>query len=315
MNPIVSLRRLISESSFSPEQKEQVNGLLQCLQVDAERKDFMIARLQENRTFTENFLDKTVKELEEKNQELECIVQERKRDNKQLITTNQELEEFAYIISHDLQEPLRTILSFVSLLERKKGDSLDEKTQIYLTFISQSSRRLSNLIKAILDYSRIGKIGKETLIDCSKVVNEVLFDLSTAIHEKKASITIDILPVVFGFRDELHSLFQNLISNALKYAKESSGPVIHISCIAKGPDWHFSISDNGIGFDPLYKDRIFVIFQRLHNPNNTIGSGIGLSRCKKIVELHEGKIWAESTPDIGSTFHFTIPQYEVHEKV
>lgn len=308
MEDIQVLSQLLADPSMAPARRAQCEEVLQRLRQEAKRNAFLIEKLQENWKITENFLNKAVQELEENNQELELV-------NNQLTATNKELEEFAYIISHDLQEPLHTILSFVDLLERRKSDLLDDKTKTYLEFISRSSVRLSNLIRAILDYSRIGKTGEPVRIDCNRLVEEVSLDLSIKIIEKQALITKDPLPEVFGLRDELHSLFQNLMANSLKYAKEGEKPLIHIACEPVDADWQFAVSDNGNGFDPQYKDRIFVIFQRLHHPMDTDGSGIGLSRCKKIVELHGGKIWAESRPGVGSTFYFTLSNSAFHEKV
>lgn len=281
--------------------------MLKALESDAMRKEFILQKMTESKKTTEAFLNKTVEELEEKNKELSAIAIERQRVNEQLVSTNEELEQFAFIISHDLQEPLRTILNFTNLLFRRKSDQLDEQTKTYLHFISQSSTRLSKLIKAILEYSRIGKAGKLSSVDCSSMIDDVLHDLHLPIKEKKAVIIKGEMPVIQGFRLELYSLFQNLLSNAIKYSKDGIPPEILIECVAKDDVWAFSVRDNGIGIKEDYLERIFVIFQRLNIFSDQRGSGIGLSRCKKIVELHSGKIWVESVPDHGSTFHFTIP--------
>ncbi len=281
--------------------------MLKALEDDTLRKEFMLQKMTESKKTTETFLNKTVDELEEKNKELSAIAIERQRVNEQLISTNEELEQFAFIISHDLQEPLRTILNFTNLLFRRKSDQLDEQTKTYLHFISQSSTRLSKLIKAILEYSRIGKAGKLSSVDCSSLIDDVLTDLHLPIKEKKAVIIKGEMPVVLGFRLELYSLFQNLLSNAIKYSKEDIPPEIRIECVAEDEAWRFSVRDNGVGIKEDYLERIFVIFQRLNIFSDQEGSGIGLSRCKKIVELHSGKIWVESVPNDGSTFHFTIP--------
>lgn len=313
MESIALLESLLGSDHGSSALKEKVEEALHSLKSEARKKDFMIRQLQENKTITENFLNKTVQTLEEKNKELLALAKERKKDNEQLLSINKELEQFAYIISHDLQEPLRTILDFTQLLERKKAELLDEKAQTYLTFIAQSSHRMSGLIHAILDYSRIGKSGTKSLINCNGLVNQVLHDLQSVIEEKEARIHLDQLPSIWGFEHEIRSLFQNFISNALKYSKAEQVPDIQIRCQSENGNWHFIIQDNGIGFDPKFSERIFVIFQRLHNPGLQQGSGIGLSQCKKIVELHEGHIWAHSRPNHGSAFHFTLPKLKPDE--
>jgi len=166
------------------------------------------------------------------------------------------------------------------------------------------------LIKDLLDFSRIGKKGNLERLDCNKVVNEVLADLAFAIKESGANITTQSLPVIYAYPTEIKQLFQNLLINAIKFKKPGVPPQISI-CVQKTTDgWEFMVRDNGIGIDKKYNDKIFVIFQRLHNRTEYEGSGIGLAHCKKIVELHGGNIWVESSPGDGSKFHFTIPDEE-----
>lgn len=303
--------KIENDSSVSEELKNEARALYKAIEKDQIRQKFIIEKLRENKKITENFLNKTVEEIELKNKELYQTTIEMQRINEQLSETNKELAQFAYIISHDLQEPLRTILNFAELLERRKKDLLDEAGKEYLHFISQSTLRMSNQIRAILDYSQIGKSGIREKVDCNRLIDEVLADMSTIIEEKQAVITKSAIPVVWGNDTELRSLFQNLLSNALKYSKENITPKISIDCKKAVNFWKFSISDNGMGFDPIYKDRIFIIFQRLPQSAKMEGSGIGLSRCKKIIESHNGKIWAESKPDQGSTFYFTLPKMNI----
>lgn len=310
MKILEAFEQKLKEGSFTPEDRGEFMRQVLALKKEWVKKDFIIKRLTEGRKITENFLTKTVEELEGKNAELSETINELERVNGKLVEINKELEQFAFMISHDLQEPVRTILSFSDLLVQTRRDELDEKTKIYLDLISQSSYRMRNQIKAILDYSRIGKTGSKSKIDCNHIVDDVMLDLSSTIEEKGASILKDKMPCIFGYRDELRSLFQNLLSNSLKYSKDEIAPNIQIKCQSVEKFWQFSVKDNGIGFKPEYKDRIFVIFQRLQNKKNMHGSGIGLSRCKKIVELHEGKIWADSQPNVGSTFYFTLPKVE-----
>jgi PAS domain S-box-containing protein len=229
-------------------------------------------------------------------------------NNHQLEQKNKELEQFAYVASHDMQEPLRTTSSFVELLQKQYKGKLDEKADKYLTFISQSSDRMKVLIKDLLDYSRIGRKRELAEVDCNIMLNEVLADLGKAISDANAEITADDLPVINGYSTEIKQLFQNLIINAVKFRKQNTKPDINIYAQKKGGYWEFAVKDNGIGIDEQHKERIFIIFQRLHARNEYEGSGIGLAHCKKIVELHGGKIWIDSKPGEGSTFHFTIQQ-------
>ena len=226
--------------------------------------------------------------------------------NKELIQKNKELEQFAYVASHDLQEPLRTTASFVELLQRQYKGQLDENADKYLNYLVNASDRMQVLIKDLLDYSLIGSKKAFKKIDCNVLVQEVLMDLGTAIQESKTDIQVEKLPLINGYDIEIKQLFQNLITNAIKFRKKDVVPQIKISASKKDTAWEFAIKDNGIGINEQHKDRIFVIFQRLHTRTAYEGSGIGLSHCKKIVELHDGKIWLESQPGEGTTFYFTI---------
>ena len=246
------------------------------------------------RKLQEELLKKSEADLEMKNKELE--------------QKNIELEQFAYIASHDLQEPLRTVTSFADQLQKQYKDKFDNIGQKYLYFIEQGTERMKTLVTDLLDYSRIGR-GKETKpIDCNKVIHTVIADLHMAIHESHAEIEAEKLPVINGYSTEVKQLFQNLVVNAIKFRKKEEPPKIHITAQPVNGAWEFSVADNGIGIDEQYNERIFVIFQRLHTRNEYEGSGIGLSHCKKIVELHGGKIWVKSKPGKGSTFYFTLPE-------
>jgi len=233
--------------------------------------------------------------------------------NKELERKNKELEQFAYVASHDMQEPLRTTSSFVELLQQQYKGKLDEKADKYLNFIVQSSDRMKVLIKDLLDYSRIGRKKELNKINCNELIKEVLADLDTAIKESNAAITVKELPVISGYPTEMKQLFQNLLMNAMKFKKPGIAPEIKIEAHRNNGSWEFMCRDNGIGVDKQHQDRIFIIFQRLHTRNEYEGSGIGLAHCKKIVELHGGKIWIESVPQEGSTFHFTFPYKGIHE--
>lgn len=220
---------------------------------------------------------------------------------------NRELEQFAYVTSHDLQEPLRTITSFADLIAKKNRENLDETGKKSLGFILDASSRMSQLIKGLLDYCQLDRDIVLESVDCQELVEDILTDLSKVIEESGAQITFEKLPSIAGYKMQLRLLFQNLISNAIKFRKEDVTPRINISARYNNRYWKFSVRDNGIGIDPAYKEKIFVIFQRLHNKDEYEGTGIGLSNCRKILDLHGGKIWVDSKPNAGSTFYFTIP--------
>src|ERR1035437_439215 len=236
---------------------------------------------------------------------------EAEQANIELERKNKELEQFAYVASHDMQEPLRTTSSFVELLQKQYKGKLDEKADKYLSFIAQSSDRMKVLIKDLLDYSRIGREKELKEVDCNIMLNEVLADLGTAINETGAEIKREQLPVVNGYPTEIKQLFQNLIINAIKFREKTIPPQINISVQKISGYWQFAFKDNGIGIAKENNERIFIIFQRLHTRNEYSGSGIGLSHSKKIVELHKGKIWMESELGKGTTFYFTLPTLQV----
>lgn len=221
--------------------------------------------------------------------------------------TNRELEQFAYVASHDLQEPLRSITSYTQLILQEFGSSFTAETRHYFDRVVEASGRLKNLIQALLEFSRVGKGDlklEPTRID--SILNQVIENLYAAITESNATITADPLPLIFVDRTYISMLFQNLIGNAIKFRSDRP-PAIHISATHEHDCWRFSVRDNGIGIDPQYKDKIFIIFQRLHTQERYPGTGIGLAVSKKIVDLHRGKIWLESAHGEGSTFYFEIP--------
>jgi ligand-binding sensor domain-containing protein/signal transduction histidine kinase len=252
-------------------------------------------------------------EVQERTQSLaQMTLEERKareeanEANKELEIKNKELEQFAYVASHDMQEPLRTISSFVELLHNQYRENFDEKAAKYMTFIVQASDRMKVLINDLLEYSRIGKKRESARVDLNQTLREVLADLNKAITEANAKITVDELPVINAYPTEIKQIFQNLVINAVKFRKKGVAPKIEIRAEKKDDLWQFMVKDNGIGIDPKQSERIFVIFQRLHTRNEYEGSGIGLSHCKKIAELHKGNIWVEPAVKEGSCFYFTI---------
>ena len=235
------------------------------------------------------------------------LYEQSRRQAMELERSNAELEQFAYVASHDLQEPLRMITGYTQLLAKRYGDKLDQNANEYIDYAVEGAKRMQGLIHDLLAYSRIGTRGKEFApVDCQAIVTETLRTLQPAIQESAATITYDSLPTVMGDETQSLQLFQNLIGNAIKY-RGSKPPVVQVSCKQEGEHWLFSVRDNGIGIDPKYAERIFVIFQRLHGRDQYAGTGIGLAVCKKIVERHGGKIWVESELGKGATFYFTIP--------
>ncbi len=225
----------------------------------------------------------------------------------ELRRSNQELEQFAYVASHDLQEPLRAVTSYTQLLSQRYQGNLDAKADKWLAYIIDGATRMQQLINDLLAYSRVGTKGKELEpTDCSAVLDRTLANLQVAIAEKNATVTRDSLPVVMGDEGQLVQLFQNLIGNAIKFCREDM-PIVQISAVQKDSEWLFAVRDNGIGIEPEYAERIFIIFQRLHSRRDYAGTGIGLAICKRIVERHGGRIWVESQLGEGATFYFTFP--------
>jgi ligand-binding sensor domain-containing protein/signal transduction histidine kinase len=239
--------------------------------------------------------------------------QEASDANKELERKNKELEQFAYVASHDMQEPLRTISSFVELLNTQYKNHFDERATKYMTYIVQASDRMKVLINDLLEYSRIGRKREAAKINLNQTVHAVLQDLNKAITDAGAEIEVDELPIITAYPTEIKQLFQNLIVNAIKFRKNDTAPRIKVGAKQREGGWQFMVRDNGIGIDPQHADRIFVIFQRLHTRNEYEGSGIGLSHCKKIAELHKGTIWVESTPGEGSSFYFTVKEMKGYE--
>ena len=226
---------------------------------------------------------------------------------KELQISNKELEQFAYVASHDLQEPLRMITSYLSLLEKKYDSVFDSKAKQYIYFAVDGAKRMRKIILDLLEYSRIGK-HEDSLINLD--LNEILRDVCVLqrkiIEEKKAIITSEHLPIIMGYRSPMIQLFQNLISNALKYSYSDFAPAISISAKDLGVEWEVSFKDNGIGIESEYFEKIFIIFQRLHNHEEYTGTGIGLAIVKKIIDNMDGSIRVESEVGKGSTFFITL---------
>lgn len=235
--------------------------------------------------------------------------------NAELLRSNKELEQFAYVASHDLQEPLRMVSSYTQLLARRYGDKLDQDAKDFISYAVGGANRMQQLIRDLLSYSRVISRGDQFVpVDTHSVLGEAVENLRAAIDESGARITNGDLPAVTADRAQLVSVFQNLIGNAVKFRKKEKPPQIHVSAERKGDEWAFAVKDNGVGIDPVYFDRIFLIFQRLHSRQEYPGTGIGLALCQKIVHRHGGKIWVESAPGEGTTFFFTIKSCTGEEK-
>lgn len=233
----------------------------------------------------------------------------RKQLQDSLTESNAALEQFAYVASHDLQEPLRTMSTFAELLSRQYAGRLDEDADRYLSFITQAAQRMSSLVKDLLEYAR-AKTEEERPVSIAldEDLEAALSHLTQAIEECGGCVTHDPLPTLEVDRGKMVRLFQNLIGNALKYRKQSEQVKVHVSAETRGDEWVISIEDNGIGFDPIHAKTIFAPFKRLHKTGEYSGSGVGLAICRRIVESQGGRIWAESEPGVGSTFRFTLPR-------
>lgn len=249
-------------------------------------------------------LQRAETDLKSLNDDLERRVIDRTLELKR---SNEDLEQFAYVASHDLQEPLRMITNYLQLLRQRYKEQLDTNAHDFIGFALDGSKRMHQLIHDLLAYSRVGTHGKDlTITEADQALDDALANLTVAIEESKVKITRDVLPPVQGDEVQLTQLFQNLVGNAIKFRGETP-PEVHIGVTRKNGDWEFTVRDNGIGIAEQDFQRIFVIFQRLHSREKYPGTGIGLAVCKKIIERHGGRIWVDSKPGRGTAFYFTIP--------
>ena len=229
--------------------------------------------------------------------------------HEELKRSNAELEQFAYVASHDLQEPLRMVSSYTQLLMRRYGDKLDGDAREFTAFIVDGATRMKQLIEDLLAYSRVGTRDKNFKpVDAGSSLGRALTNLRAAIQDSGATVTHDPLPTIPCDEVQVAQLFQNLIGNALKFRKPDAAPAVHVGAADQGAEWEFMVRDNGIGIEPQYFERIFMVFQRLHDKGEYPGTGIGLAIVKKVVERHGGRIWVQSQPGAGTTFHFTMPK-------
>lgn len=231
----------------------------------------------------------------------------RKKAEEELRRSNEELERFAYVASHDLQEPLRTVTSYLQLLSRRYGDKLGADAGEFIGYAVAGATRMQRLIEDLLVFSRVGTQERRfEPHDANAVLQEALDDLRASITAAHAQVTSDALPRVLADEGQLEQVFTNLISNALKF-RGTEVPRVHVSAERDGRFWRFAVRDNGVGIDPKYFEKIFVIFQRLYARDKYEGTGVGLAICKKVVEGHGGRIWVESMPGNGTAFMFTLP--------
>ena len=264
------------------------------------------AALRQSRDELEGLVAERTEALKDANTHLSLELEERRRAEHELARSNAELEQFAYVASHDLQEPLRMVASFTQLLAKRYRGKLDADADEFIGFAVDGATRMQRLLNDLLAYSRVGTRSKPFVaIDCDSVLSDALANLKPAIEESGAVITHEPLPIVRGDEVQLIQLFQNLIGNAVKFHGQEPLQV-HISAKLKDGDWVFAVRDNGIGIAPEQQERIFLIFQRLHHRSEYPGTGIGLALCQRIVERHGGRIWVESEVGKGATFYFTI---------
>jgi len=257
---------------------------------------------------SENRYRQAYEQLNTQMQERKWVEEALKEKTEELARSNRDLEQFAYVASHDLQEPLRMVASYVQLLARRYKGKLDSDADEFIGFAQDGAVRMWKLINDLLAYSRVGTWNKELApTDCETILNQSLNNLKVAIEENEALVTHDSLPTVMADNPQLVQLFQNLIGNAIKF-RGNEPPRVHVSAGRNGNGWTFSVRDNGIGIAPEYAKRIFVIFQQLHSREKYAGTGIGLAICQRIVERHGGHIWVESEVGKGATFYFTLPK-------
>ena len=300
--------------------EENINYLNTTLEEKIERTDKLaieILNANKELVIQNREKEKRADELIIANKELAFQNEEKRKRADELVIVNKELafqvevnkvlEQFTFVVSHNLQEPLRTVSNYLKVFDEDYSEILDDNARKYLQFADDSTKRMSTLLNSLADISRLGRNIKLSKVDCKKIIDEVIADLKSLIKSSNSKIEVTEMPMLNVYEVEMRQLFQNLITNAIKFQKKNIKPEIQIRSENINDKWKFSVSDNGIGIAPVHFERIFDIFQRLHTDEEYEGNGIGLSNCKKIVQLHHGEIWIESNLGQGSTFYFTIP--------
>jgi signal transduction histidine kinase len=303
-----------TELAFQNKEKEKraaelvvANRELVVQNAEKEKRAAELIIANEELAFQNKEKEKRAAELVIANKELAYQNEVKEKRAAELIIANKGLEQFSYIASHDLQEPLRTVANYMQVFEEDYMHLLDENARKYLHSVNSAVKRMSMLVKSLLDFSRLGHSTKRSFVDCKALVDVVISDLETMIRTANADIEVFEMPHLNVYEVEIRQVFQNLIVNAIKFRREGFRARIEIRSEPIAEGWRFSVADNGIGINRVHFERIFDIFQRLHTNEEYEGNGIGLSNCKKIVESHQGTIWVEASPERGSTFFFTIP--------
>ena len=255
--------------------------------------------------------EKRAAELGIANTELAFQNEEKEKLAAELIIANKVLKQFAYVASHDLQEPLRTVSNYMQVFKEDYSERLDETARQYLHSVNSATKRMSMVIESLLDFSRLGHTAKLVYVDCAKLIDDVIVDLDSAIKNSNTSIEVTEMPKLNVYETEIRQVFQNLITNAIKFHRPGTQPKVKVSAERVKEEWRFSVKDTGIGIAPVHFERVFDIFQRLHTSAEYEGNGIGLANCKKIIQLHKGEIWLESSLGQGTTVYFTIPNLAV----
>jgi len=280
--------------------------VIQCVIRDITERKKLEEELRKHREHLEEMVAERTAELTKEITKRKQAEEKLKQTVAELGRSNEELQGFAHVASHDLQEPLRMVASYVQLLERRYKDNLDADANDFINFAVDGTKRMQNLINDLLSYSRVGSRGKPfEPTNIEQVFEAAMDNLRVAIEESKAEVTHEPLPTVTADEGQMVQVFQNLLSNAIKFRRKEP-PRVHVAAEQKGGEWIFSVRDNGIGIEPQYFERIFIIFQRLHGQEYP-GTGAGLAIAKRIVEHHGGRIWVESEPGKGSIFYFSIP--------
>lgn len=278
--------------------------------VIALQRQRMVASLKQARDRLEVEVAERTADLSEANQHLQKEIAERQRAEDELSRSNWELEQFAYVAAHDLKQPVRTVKMFLDLLDNRSRSELNAQGQEFLGYALSGAQRMDALIEDLLKLAKVSHNERSMEKICLQcVVDEVLANLQAEIQETGAMITHDDLPDVIADRSQLSQLLQNLIGNAIKYRGDRQ-PRIHVGIDTNEEEFHFSVQDNGVGIDPRHSDKVFEVFRRLHTDSEAPGTGIGLALCQRIVDSHGGRIWVDSQPGQGSTFHFTLPNDE-----